>query len=785
MSEFKNLITLTRVSDGAPGEPGAPGKDGGGYYIQTNQEEVLYLYEEKGFLLSPQTLEISLYELPLAEGNERIDFSNSYDFGYITTNGSFVSLIDEKYNNYFSIGTEEGAENILFYDLQNLSWQENSPINNSTIFKFVYFQDGEEVAIKIISSRLGISEDMAQFSVEARKINAAVGDSYLSFDDKGLSLYVNGAETNEGLKIYRRTEENGAATENKVFWADERGNLNIIGHIQAESGSFTGDVHALNATFENGEIGGFKIEGSRLVSQDENHNITLDGSQGIIEAKSIKLGIGATIESYIQLGNARLYNPNYSEAGGTVLQSGDIAINQNGTANFGSIQIDGRDSKIEGANWKITSDYAEFNNILISGSIETAVFKTGTTQAAGGTVIFRPSYELQWDENINEYVFEGDLTTELNENKLGWIVEEDYKKVTITSLEYDNTLEKTKVTFLEEANLPRKRLTFIYLSDDKEAIIAINSGNSSVAGDLIKPCGLTITKLDATNPNLFLGDLSKLGNISYTGHGLYADNVYLNGSLTTKVGENSYAGVNTLNGVFATAFKKNYEGKTAPTETDVSKIVFWAGADSTKENDIQKAYFQVTEQGSIYASRAKLESSLFVGGRIEGTDIYTARIHGTGDGTSPALTIYDTSGGISFKTGYKNDNKSSGTETFSIQNDGLKSGEDKFVSIGNSWIEFIGDKIRTKGTTNYLSLTVKDSIPVLYHEHSNNQNCGFYFGDGKTSYKITSNDQTQTRMVWSSNDTKLLGTITFAKDEEDTNFQYRSVEDGYDLYISV
>jgi hypothetical protein len=37
--KFKNIITLTQISDGAPG---APGEDSGaGYYIETNQEEIL------------------------------------------------------------------------------------------------------------------------------------------------------------------------------------------------------------------------------------------------------------------------------------------------------------------------------------------------------------------------------------------------------------------------------------------------------------------------------------------------------------------------------------------------------------------------------------------------------------------------------------------------------------------------------------------------------------------------------------------------------------------------
>ena len=50
-------------------------------------------------------------------------------------------------------------------------------------------------------------------------------------------------------------------------------------------------------------------------------------------------------------------------------------------ASFGNIIVDGANSKIYGINnsWVIGSDRAEFKNISVSGSIETAVFKTSST----------------------------------------------------------------------------------------------------------------------------------------------------------------------------------------------------------------------------------------------------------------------------------------------------------------------------------------------------------------------------------------------------------------------
>jgi undecaprenyl diphosphate synthase len=91
-------------------------------------------------------------------------------------------------------------------------------------------------------------------------------------------------------------------------------------------------------------------------------------------------------------GSAYLKNPDKNN--GEFIKSGDILIKNDGTAKFGEISVNGSDSKISGNTWSIEKDYANFSNVNVSGSIETAVFKTNSVQAAGGTMIFRPSYKL-------------------------------------------------------------------------------------------------------------------------------------------------------------------------------------------------------------------------------------------------------------------------------------------------------------------------------------------------------------------------------------------------------
>jgi hypothetical protein len=84
---------------------------------------------------------------------------------------------------------------------------------------------------------------------------------------------------------------------------------------------------------------------------------------------------------------------------------------------------------------------------------------------------------------------------------------------------------------------------------------------------------------------LSLGLLDKLGKSGITGYGLYAENVYLKGSLTTiSTGDSvSYAGINTTNGIEATIFKSTSIAGT-PID-DTSSIIFWAGANPKAVND--------------------------------------------------------------------------------------------------------------------------------------------------------------------------------------------------------
>jgi hypothetical protein len=143
-----------------------------------------------------------------------------------------------------------------------------------------------------------------------------------------------------------------------------------------------GTINALG-----GSIGGFTINEDSLVSNDGN-SIRLNGKTGEIVANNIQIGKQALITEYIkfssELGNAYLCNPAFEDKNigienGTILKTSGMAIRSDGTGSFGNIIIDGISSTLKGKNWYISSQKAEFENIIASGVIKTSVFETEST----------------------------------------------------------------------------------------------------------------------------------------------------------------------------------------------------------------------------------------------------------------------------------------------------------------------------------------------------------------------------------------------------------------------
>ena len=848
--------------DGKDGENGKDGKDANTVLIVTNTDKINRFYQNDKFVLSPEIIKFTLYNNPYIEGTSKpIDFSGNYQLGYFDSSDNFISF--DEINSYVSFGIEqefvddEGNidkqkldENTLFLRLQDYVNEQNPDVfkieDLHLLSVFRYIKDNEVLGSKVLPIENGVTPDMAKFNVTAANINASVGNSKMVFTTNGLEI------NNGDFKITQSKQQVfGFETEN--IGGQDVSRLTVRGTVYADNGRFTGEIRATNATFEKGEIGGFKIEDERLTSVatiSENDievpAIELNGKSGNIIARNIELGNNATVSNQIKFGktvSAYLRNPDTNN--GQFITSGDIVIKNDGTAKFGSISVDGSNSEISGSNWKIGNDYASFSNVNVSGSIETAVFKTNSVQAAGGAMIFRPSYKgsLKNEQgafvvylestyegaigNIIQVVFDGNdqeyfgKVASCIENKLSidWddepnrsmdsivlidygnldltkpaynyplsgenYYDEDGKSVTLTekyskfstngeylsskNLSADDDVLKGANQFVIENEILINSIRNFYVKEN-DILIGINSGRTHVGlNDKILPRGLTLTSLDtseAKKPKLYLGDLREVG---FEGYGLYADNVYLKGSLTTELIKNeqetlkaTYTGINTLNETRASVF-----------ENDTSRIVIWAGA--TDVSDIWDAPFQVTEEGSVYAQRARLEDTLLVGGTIEAAKIHTAELHGK----EGSLSIYDDADGIKFK---KTGENNSEQDIFSIDINGLTANKINFVNIGDK-ITILGDSIRTSNNNNYLSLETINGdkgylAPALKHyDVKNNNNCGFYFEDTQTSFKMNES----VIQTWTPRGVATQG--DFEIGQGNYKMQYKKEDNGYNLYI--
>lgn len=665
-------------------------------------------------------------------------------------------------------------------------------------------------------------------------------------------------EFDENNNIYKKTEDETPSSnknyyllkDSRKFYINPSGNLYLTGTVHATDGSFTGTINATDGSFtgtinaNDGLIGGFRINENALYSTEgsikysitediqvnplkkyyiinsageyeeiivenfedgiiyyeliETPSIILKGKEGEIIAKKMTLGEGVTIENYLQIGGAKIYNPDVFENNGLFIESGDIQIYENGIANFGQIKVNGSESTLYSDSWSITPDKAIFNNIDISGIIHAATFEYGTAQTVSGSMLFKTSAKIEsFEDNIitvntlegfqiNDYVYFHDVDSigqivNINEENSTMTINEigegqidfskcetvihlystfNYTKLDATSFiigtiyyeKIEEVYEETKDIIPNQLkdyyilndndeyqqiifNFPQENIDYYILKDNNyeeitlpsdvegnkyfeqgieyyirniynknNYLIGINSGDSQ-QGQFLYGRGITLSEVEFNTennleptPKVFIGDLESLVGKNLTGYGLYGENVFLTGSLTTQIEpNNSYAGINTL----------------SPIYTDLGeRIVLWAGAeiDESGNYDIKQSSFQVTQDGSIYANKGTFRGALITESKIEGADLYAIRLHGGKENNSAALNIYDAGKekGIIFWKDYKTEEET-GEKVLKIDETGFyyKDNEEAFIALDNKII-FNGDK-----------LTLTEEIELIDRNNSN------------------------------------------------------------------
>lgn len=395
-------------------------------------------------------------------------------------------------------------------------------------------------------------------------------------------------------------------------------------------------------------------------------------------------------------------------------------------------------NQTQNGEWRINEDgTAYFDNIYVNDAhIQNSILEINTIQSVGSTMIFKDSWTItSLTSSSNGYMatldglanlLEGDYVMTNNEKflKVVQVSQNNDKTNSIVTLQAigNGTVSKgeilTKfgkvfVEYLQKTeDQPQPGRTYYILqngeyvvaevgtsfnsnttyyyktSDSPDCVISIrgesslkggstfSSGNALVISSFIDNNG-AITY----NKHLILGDLSdsNIDDLSeVNGYGLYADNVYLNGSLITRDITKGYCGINTLSNA---SFIQN-------TALDNSPIIFWGGAESKTPEAIQQAPFQVTSRGTMYCKNAIIEQSIFTG------EIHTAEIYGSND-DSPALSIMDTNKGISFKSTvieYDENGAESEVqrETFSIGQNGLHVNNQYFINFNEAEPIFSG-----------------------------------------------------------------------------------------------
>ena len=605
-----------------------------------------------------------------------------------------------------------------------------------------------------------------------------------------------------------------------IFSGELRGATGIFsGELQGATGVFTGSI-----TAQSGTIGGFTINTNNLTSANE--SVILDGTNGKITAENIELGNGAEVRDQISFKGADgtvayLQNPTLHD--GVVLNAGDIKLRTSGVLEFGDIKIFGDQTNptIKSSLWTIDKDKAVFNNVIAQGgTIENVVFKNSTIQGAGGIMFFKPSYSGTSVSNPNPST---DIETVFTVEETGLTVGDH---VIVNGQEGDvTTVEQTKVTISGVKFGENKTVTIIKLYNNKlvdgainltdNLLIGVNSLRAEQSqnettgknqdchlfrGGLTVTLPTVITKTIDTGetqtvveypnkPNLFIGDLYPI--TGKPGYGLYGDNVYLNGTLTTKVkSDNSptYAGVNTIDGY-------NVDENLFKDKDASQKIVFWAGSIGEDKLSVQKAPFQVTDKGNLYAKAGTFTDSVFSNSRIEGSeirgaDIYTARIHGwipeDGGNKSGELSVYNTSNGIVFREEPTNPGEI-GTELFSIGENGLKTSEKNFITVGQS-IVFSGDNFEINRISSKISLSEnKLSYFSLGPKGDIIGDTSIKFSKDDFSIDITNSNKflVEANKVTSKEIFLAQKNVLFGNSLEYRKITENKTEVGYDLYIKT
>lgn len=498
---------------------------------------------------------------------------------------------------------------------------------------------GEQTLItEIIQVNYGTTEDMAKLSLNAADIVASIINTKLIFNTDGLTV------KNGGLSILNSQDE-------KVFYADEAGNLFFTGTLNTSSGSLGGwKIDNFGLYSDNGTIGLYS--GGDLIHPEDNsqspspirfwagkyiiddvvdynfavnHNGFLFAKQANISGKII------ATDGYIQ--NKFLIGSNDT---GIIIFGG----NENTESYIGSAQYS---SGTFGYGWKLSQDgTAEFNNITARGKIQSSVFEYNKISSVGGSLYIAPTIYIETASDIINNTIE--VTNEdqtnivlavnwilpypnLNDiNGRNWQIRDEIKLdgqilledelielsnidgiITNAISNEDNTVTIT-VSFEIEQNQANKiigsnfepgAILILYGSEEKRhGLYLTAAGQYSPFIDVYDDSEDNVIK-----PAVRIGNLAGINDINFSqsslnGYGLYSSNAYLRGQLILpNSGISNQKSIGYSGG-------DSYFSIEPEDEKNQNAVRIWAGAGyPSLSSSSEVAPFIVTQDGSLYAKK--------------------------------------------------------------------------------------------------------------------------------------------------------------------------------------
>lgn len=664
--------------------------------------------------------------------------------GYET--GKFY-LLDE--NNQYIISNEPYNSELTYYELvtkeqENLIFGVDPSSNNLTLRGDIYAENG--VFNGTINAEAGNISGM--LSVETD-----MGVIHIGQETEEVTPYYELAKNYDTTQTYYEKDNEGNYI--KVIEPNEENIKNY--YIKISTKTYKG---IYSSDYKVNESNGFYI------------------TDGKIYANEIYIGTSAQILDYLRLGTEKSYsylqNPDKYDGIFLAVRKREIeendkdyiiSLSNTGLLNLGTLQLNGADSSIKSSSyrvgadgWYIGEDEAEFNDITVRGKIESSVMSYGEVQTVGGILMVRPStiFKVQKD-NENNYTYTLDNPIGFNIGDYCTIGESaEQEEGSIVYYQIDTIIDN-KITFVsvEGVTLPdetfeNKVITsygqIVY--DENNNVDTKNSTNIGIAlnaTDNAASCAPSAISIFEFNPvtkkrtnRIVLGKMA--GEPEYgglTGYGLYADNVYLKGSLISSTPIDSenpfYSGINTSSGV---TMPKDYFP-----EKQIGEILFWAGA--TDVEDIEKSPFKVDSYGNLYAGSGYFEGSVITKATITAAKMRTAVLEGwdiINENKEAALTIRNVDYAINFKDSKEKTLMLITKDSFNLDlpaifsqgisvnslidsKDGIKVAESKNVQIGNTILN--GDNgLKIRASTdeeNIFSIFTSQNIRLekpTYHKHS-------------------------------------------------------------------